>query len=269
MNFSKLRIPPDSTVDLSKYDPADKAGAPGNKAERLAQLAKISAEIDALQDRLYAGQQHKVLVVLQGMDTSGKDGTIRHVFSAVDPLGVRAVSFRAPVGEELAHDYLWRVHRQVPQKGEIAIFNRSHYEDVLVVRVHRWIDAGECAKRMRQIGEFERMLADTGTHIVKFFLNISKDEQRRRLQERIDQPDKQWKFNPGDLEERKYWKDYMAAYADALGATSTDFAPWYVIPSDSKSTRNLLISTILRDLLTDLKMTYPKAAQDYSNVVVE
>jgi PPK2 family polyphosphate:nucleotide phosphotransferase len=269
MNFSHLLIKPGSAVDLAKYDPADKTGVPANKAERVAMLAVLSNEIDALQDRLYASQRHKVLVVLQGMDTAGKDGTIRHVFSAVDPLGVRAVSFRTPAGEELEHDYLWRVHRQTPRTGEIVIFNRSHYEDVLIVRVHHRIDAAECTRRLQQIYEFEHMLADNGTRIVKFFLNISRDEQRRRLQERLDNPDKQWKFNPGDLEERKYWKDYQTAYADAMHATSTSWAPWYVIPADSKSTRNLIISTILRDMLAALKMKYPKPAQDFSHLRIE
>ena len=269
MNYSKLLIKPDSKVDLADHDPGDKSDVPARKSERLARLAELSAEIDALQDLLYAGQQHQVLVVLQGMDTSGKDGTIRQVFGAVDPLGVRAVGFRAPAGEELAHDYLWRVHRQMPCKGEIVIFNRSHYEDVLIVRVQRWIDATECTRRLRQIYEFERMLAENGTRIVKFFLHLSKDEQRRRLQERVDEPQKRWKFNPGDLEARKHWQDYMAAYTDALRATSTPWAPWYVVPADSKSTRNLLISTILRDLLAALKMKYPQPPQDYSHLVIE
>lgn len=269
MDLKKLLIKPDSTVDLADYDPKDRAGAPADKAERLTRLALISAEIDVLQDCLFAGQQHKLLIVLQGMDTSGKDGTIRSVFQAVDPLGVRAVNFRAPAGEELGYDYLWRIHRQVPRTGEIVIFNRSHYEDVLVVRVHRRIDADACTQRLREICDFERMLADNGTHLVKFFLHISKDEQRQRLQARLDEPDKRWKFNPGDLEERKHWEDYMAAYADALGATSKPWAPWYVIPSDSKSTRNLLISSILRERLADLKMSYPQPAQDYSGWVVE
>jgi len=269
MNHSKFRIKPGAKVDLAKRDPADKSAVPGNKAERLTKLAELSNRIDALQDLLYAEKKQKVLVVLQGMDTAGKDGTIRHVFNSVDPLGVRAVSFRAPAGEELEHDFLWRVHRQVPRLGEVAIFNRSHYEDVLIVRVHEWIDMDECKRRYQHINDFERMLAENGMTILKFFLHISRDEQKRRLQERIDDPDKHWKFNPGDLRERKLWDDYMKAYEDALEATSTDCANWYVVPSDSKSTRNLIISSILIEQLEALKMKYPKPAEDYSGIVVE
>jgi len=269
MNHARLRVEPDTRVDFTKRDPADKTGVPSDKATRVARLREISAEIDALQDRLYAGQRHRVLVVLQGMDTSGKDGTIRHVFSAVDPLGVRAHSFRAPAGEELQHGYLWRIHRQVPRAGEIAIFNRSHYEDVLVVRVHGLIDGAEVQRRLRQIRDFERMLAETGTVIVKFFLHLSRDEQRRRLQDRLDDPNKRWKFDPGDLDERAHWDAYMAAYADAISATSKAWAPWYIIPADSKSTRNLLISMILRDRLRDLGLEYPQPATDYTGLVVE
>ena len=269
MNHSKFRIKPGAKVDLAKRDPADKSAVPSAKAERLAKVAELVPRIDALQDLLYAERKHKVLVVLQGMDTAGKDGTIRHVFSAVDPLGVRAVSFRAPVGEELEHDFLWRVHRQVPRLGEMVIFNRSHYEDVLIVRVHKWIDMDECKRRYEHINSFERTLAENGMTILKFFLHISKDEQRRRLQERIDDPDKHWKFNPGDLEERKYWDDYVNAYEDAIEATSTDCATWYVVPSDSKSTRDLIVSSILVEQLEALKMKYPKPEKDYTGIVVE
>lgn len=269
MNHSKFRIKPGSKVDLTKRDPADKSAVSGNKAERLAKLAEMAPRIDALQDLLYAERKHKVLVVLQGMDTSGKDGTIRHAFSMVDPLGVRAVSFKAPVGEELEHDFLWRIHRQVPRLGELVIFNRSHYEDVLIVRVHKWIDMVECKRRYEHINGFERMLTENGMTILKFFLHISKDEQKRRLQERVDDPDKHWKFNRDDLRERKYWNDYMKAYEDAIEATSTDCANWYVIPSDSKSTRNLLIGSILIEQLEALKMKYPQPAEDYTGIVVE
>jgi PPK2 family polyphosphate:nucleotide phosphotransferase len=269
MNHSKFRIKPGTKVDLAKRDPADKSAVSGNKAERLEKLAELSARIDALQDLLYAEKKHKVLVVLQGMDTSGKDGTIRHVFNSVDPLGVRAVSFRAPAGEELEHDFLWRAHREVPRLGEMVIFNRSHYEDVLIVRVHKWIDMAECKRRYEHINDFERMLAENGMTVLKFFLHISKDEQRQRLQERIDDPDKHWKFNPDDLRERKHWDEYMEAYEDALEATSSECANWYIVPSDSKSTRNLIISSILIEELEALKMKYPRPAEDYSGIVVE
>jgi PPK2 family polyphosphate:nucleotide phosphotransferase len=268
MNYNKFRIKPGTQVNLAKRDPADKSAVPAGKAERLAWLAELAPRIDVLQDLLYAERRHKVLVVLQGMDTAGKDGTIRHVFSAVDPLGVRAVSFRAPVGEELEHDFLWRVHRQVPRLGEIVIFNRSHYEDVLIVRVHKWIAMDECKRRYEYINGFERTLAENGMTILKFFLHISQDEQRQRLQERIDAPNKHWKFNPGDLQERKHWDEYMQAYEDALEATSTDCAPWYIVPSDSKSTRNLIVSSILIEHLEALKMQYPRPAEDYTGIVV-
>ncbi len=269
MHLAKLLVQPGSKLDLSVHDPRDLAGAPPDKPTRLRKLSEISAEIEALQDKLYAGQRHKVLIVLQGMDTAGKDGTIRHVFSAVNPLAVRAKGFRAPAGEEISYDYLWRVHRQVPRRGEIVIFNRSHYEDVLVVRVNGLIDASECARRLRQIREFERMLAETGTTIVKFFLNISREEQGRRLQNRIDDPAKQWKFDPTDLEARSHWNDYMDAYTTALAETSASWAPWYVIPSDSKSTRNLLVSAVLRDQLSALHLEYPQSKLDFKFFRIE
>jgi PPK2 family polyphosphate:nucleotide phosphotransferase len=269
MNFQRFRVKPGAKVDLDKRDPADKTGVPAAKEDRLRRLTELAQQVDALQDLLYAEHKHKMLIVLQGMDTSGKDGTIRHVFSEVDPLGVRAVSFRAPVGEELEHAYLWRIHRQTPGNGEIVIFNRSHYEDVLVPRVHATIDHTECKRRYRQINDFERMLAENGTTLLKFFLHISKAEQRARLQERIDKPEKRWKFNPRDLKERARWDDYLAAYEDAIEDTSSEWAPWYVIPSDSKSTRNLIVSSILVETLEGLKMAYPQPAEDYSGIVVQ
>jgi PPK2 family polyphosphate:nucleotide phosphotransferase len=268
MNFNRFRVKPGAKLDLDKRDPADKSGVPAAKEDRLRRLVELAQRVDALQDLLYAEHRHKVLIVLQGMDTSGKDGTIRHVFSEVDPLGVRAVSFRAPVGEELEHAYLWRIHRQTPGLGEIVIFNRSHYEDVLVPRVHAAIDLAECKRRYRQINDFERMLAENGTTLLKFFLHVSKAEQRARLQERIEKPEKRWKFNPRDLKERARWDEYMAAYEDAIEQTSSEWAPWYVVPSDSKSTRNLIVSSILVEALEGLNMTYPQPAEDYSRIVV-
>jgi PPK2 family polyphosphate:nucleotide phosphotransferase len=262
MNFNRYRVKPGAKVDLDKRDPADKTGIPAAKQDRLRRLTELAEQVDALQDLLYAEHRHKLLIVLQGMDTSGKDGTIRHVFSEVDPLGVRAVSFRAPVGEELEHVYLWRIQRQTPGKGEIVIFNRSHYEDVLVPRVHAAIDPAECKRRYRQINDFEPIL-------LKFFLHISKAEQRARLQERVDEPNKRWKFNPRDLKERARWDDYMAAYEDAIEDTSSEWAPWYVVPSDSKSTRNLIVSSVLVETLEGLKMAYPQPAEDYSGIVVQ
>jgi PPK2 family polyphosphate:nucleotide phosphotransferase len=269
MNIAKYRVKPGGRVDLKRWDPADKSEVAAAKERRLARLDTLSEEINRLQDVLYAGQEHGVLIVLQGMDTSGKDGTIRHVFKAVDPLGVRAVPFKAPTPNELAHDFLWRVHSQVPGKGEMVIFNRSHYEDVLVVPVHGWITPAQCKERYKRINEFERLLSDGGTLVLKFFLYISKEEQKERLQERIDEPTKRWKFRLDDLEERKLWREYMRAYAAAMEATSTQWAPWYVIPSDSKTTRNLVISQILIEQLKALKLKYPKPKEKLEGIVVE
>jgi PPK2 family polyphosphate:nucleotide phosphotransferase len=192
------------------------------------------------------------------MDTSGKDGTIRALFSQINPMGLRGVTFKAPSSSELAHDYLWRVHQQVPVSGEIAIFNRSHYEDVLITIVQDMIDEKECKRRYAHIRDFERMLAETGTVIVKIFLHISKDEQRKRLQERLDDPEKQWKFDEGDIVQRKKWDAYQRAYERAIMATDADHAPWYIIPADSKTHRNLLISTLLLEIMQGLKLSFPE-----------
>jgi len=205
-----------SKFKIAKFDPAAKPCTTGSKAGDLAQLAELSARIEALQDIFYAEHRRKLLVVLQGMDTAGKDGTVRTVFRALDPLGLRVKGFKVPTPLELAHDFLWRIHAEVPAAGEIVIFNRSHYEDVLVTRVHGDIDAAECKRRYAHINAFEQMLAETGTTIVKCFLHISKDEQRDRLQERIDDPQKHWKLGMADIEERKLWDAYMAAYEDAV-----------------------------------------------------
>ncbi len=269
MNFSKYRVKPGSKVDLKDWDPDDKSASPGTKEEDEKRLMELAARIDELQELLYAEAKRGVLVVLQGMDTSGKDGTIRHVFREVDPLGVRAVRFKAPTEDELAHDFLWRVHPHAPAKGEVVIFNRSHYEDVLVVRVHKLISEAECKRRYEVINAFERLLVDNGTVILKFYLHISKDEQRKRLQERIDNPKKQWKFRINDLAERKLWPDYMKAYTDALAATSTEWAPWYVVPSNSKMNRNLFVSSVLLDSLEGLKMQYPRPKEKLDGIVVE
>lgn len=269
MNIDAYRVKPGSKVKLSQFDPGDKSARTGSKKKDAALIEDLGKKLDTLQDLLYAEQKRKILLVLQGMDTSGKDGTIRNVFEHVDPQGVSVANFKAPTPDELAHDYLWRVHRLVPGKGEIAIFNRSHYEDVLVVKVHNWITPDECKRRYDQINAFERMLAETGTVIIKCFLYISKEEQKKRLEERLADPDKQWKFRLGDLEERKLWPEYMRAYETALSATSTDHAPWYVIPADSNTNRNILVSTILVQTLEAQKMRYPKPAENLDGVIVE
>ncbi|SAK41397.1 polyphosphate kinase [Caballeronia hypogeia] len=255
--------------DLTSVDPAAKPFSSGAKDADRARLAAIGAQLDDLQEKLHAQRRRRVLLVLQGMDTSGKDGTVRAVFHDVDPLGLRIVPFRAPSEREAAHDFLWRVHAQAPMAGEFAIFNRSHYEDVLVPRVLKSIDADECERRYRHIRNFESLLADSGTTIVKCFLHISKAEQRERLQARIDDPTKHWKFDVSDLDARKLWDDYQAAYADALGATSTEYAPWYIIPGDSKTHRNVMVAELLLRTLQNMKLEFPPAKESLKGVKVE
>ena len=239
------------------------------KVRDRAQTARLTEQLAECQVMLYAQRKQKLLLVLQGMDTSGKDGTVAALFSGINPMGLLAVAFKAPTDIELAHDYLWRVHQHVPVKGEIAIFNRSHYEDVLITRVQGMIDEKECKRRYAQIRDFERMLAETGTIVVKVFLHISKEEQRERLQERIDDPDKQWKFNPVDVAQRKLWDDYQRAYERAIGETDADHAPWYVIPANSKTHRNLAIATLLLEVMQSLKLSFPQPDAKLSKLKIE
>ncbi len=267
-NLDKYLVKPGSKFSLSDFNTADKSERTGSKLENAADLAKLATGINALQDILYAQGKHKVLLILQGMDASGKDGTVRHVFSECDPLGIRLASFKTPTSDELAHDYLWRAHAQVPRAGEVVIFNRSHYEDVLIVKVHDWIDDAECKRRYRQINEFERLLTETGTTIIKCFLHISKVEQKKRMQARLQDATRTWKFNPNDLKERALWPQYMRAYENAMKATSTEHAPWYVVPADSKTNRNLLISRLLLKHLQALKLEYPVTPEDYKTIVI-
>jgi PPK2 family polyphosphate:nucleotide phosphotransferase len=266
MNTNVHRVDPGSKVQMKDFDP-DATPLCGDKAKGKQQCMALEERLGDLQELLYAGHRHKVLIILQGMDTSGKDGTVRHVMSGVSPAGVRVVSFKKPTEEELDHDFLWRVHAKTPASGEIAVFNRSHYEDVLVVRVHELVKEKVWRKRYEQINAFEKTLAASGTLILKFFLHISKAEQRKRLQERIDDPKKHWKFQHGDIEERKLWDDYMEAYDDVLEKTSTKHAPWYVIPSNAKWYRNLVIGNVIVEALESLKMEYPNV--DLSGEVVE
>ncbi|MDP1659066.1 MAG: polyphosphate kinase 2 family protein [Methylotenera sp.] len=254
---------------LENYKSNDKSERAGSKEQNSIELTKLATEINVLQDILHAEGKRKLLLVLQGMDASGKDGTVRYVFSECDPLGIRLASFKAPSSEELAHDYLWRVHQQVPKAGELVIFNRSHYEDVLIVKVHDWINEAECQRRYAQINDFERLLTETGTTIIKCFLHISKEEQKVRMQERLDDSTKSWKFNPNDLKERALWQQYMQAYEQAIQATSTEHAPWYIVPADSKTNRNLLISRLLLDTLKSLKLKYPPVPADYKSIIIE
>ena len=256
-------------MDLSKLSTDDKSLFKKGKKKGLKELAELNERLEGLQELLYASKKHRMLIVLQAMDTAGKDSTIRHVFDGVNPQGVKVASFKKPTEEELSHDYLWRVHKHTPAKGEISIFNRSHYEDVLVVRVRNIVNRNVWQKRFKHINDFEEMLADEGVTVLKFFLHISKDEQRERLQERIDIKEKRWKFAHGDLEERKLWSKYQKAYGDMISKTSKKHAPWYVIPGDSKWYRNLVISRILVKQLESFKMKYPNPEKGLSGLVVK
>ena len=242
---------------LAQVDPAAKPYSCGDKTRDKAAVEALAAELDVLQNVFYADKRFKLLVVLQGTDTSGKDGTLRGVFGRMSPLGVQTVGWKAPTENERAHDYLWRIHREMPGAGEITVFNRSHYEDVLVPPVKGWITPEQTAQRFAHINDFERMLSETGTVVLKFMLHISFDEQRERLQERVDDPAKHWKFDMGDLEARKQWPAYQAAYEALLCATSTPWAPWTVVPANSKTHRNLMIATAVRDALLKLKLRVP------------
>lgn len=268
-DIKHYRVKPAKSFSFKDWNPGECRLSSKDSIEDSQTLANLNERLDKLQDLLFATHKHKILLVLQGMDTSGKDGTIRHVFNTVDPLGVRVASFKAPTEDELDHDFLWRVHRQVPGDGEIVIFNRSHYEDVLIVPVHGWITPQECTRRYEVINAFEKLLCDNGTIIIKCFLYISKSEQKARLEARLADPEKRWKFRLGDVAERKLWKKYIQAYEDALAATSTKHAPWHVVPANSKTERNLIISNLLVQTLESLNMQYPEPDEDLSAVVVE
>ena len=265
----RYRVEEGSRVTLADWDPADRSEFAGTKGEGEQAVTQLNKRLEELQEMLWADRRHRLLVVLQAMDTGGKDGTIRKVLEGVSPVGVRVASFKRPNDPELAHDYLWRVHPQVPGDGEIVVFNRSHYEDVLVVRVHDLVPQARWEKRYRHLVEFERLLTDEGTTIVKFFLHISKEEQRLRLQARLDDPTKHWKFALADLDERKHWDDYQRAYEDALSHTSTASAPWYVVPADRKWYRDLVVSSVLVDVLEKMELRYPPPEEGLSGVVVE
>lgn len=269
MNVDHYRVQPGNTVHLSHWPPDDKSLYEGDKKQGKRDLKELNRRLETLQELLYAEGKHKVLIVLQGMDTSGKDGVIRHVFNGVNPQGVKVASFKVPTAVELAHDFLWRIHKQTPGNGEIVIFNRSHYEDVLIVRVQGLAPESVWRKRYEHINAFEKMLVDEGATILKFFLHISRDEQKKRLQARLDDPTKHWKFNVGDLKERARWDDYMRAYEDALSRTSTEWASWRVVPSDVKWYRNLVIARAIVGALEGFQMTCPQPKEDLSKVVIE
>jgi PPK2 family polyphosphate:nucleotide phosphotransferase len=254
---NRYRIQPGSKVDLRDHDPDDRSAFDLDKDKARKRVGELHERLAELQEALYAEGKHRLLVVLQALDAGGKDGTIRSVFNGVNPQGVRVQCFKEPSGPDTAHDFLWRVHPHVPAAGEIAIFNRSHYEDVLVVRVHGLVPEERWRARYQEIVAFERMLVAEGTTIRKFFLHISKNEQQQRLQERIDDPKKRWKFTNRDLEERKRWDDYMVAYAEMLHRTSTEDAPWYVVPADRNWYRNLVVLEVLVHTLEKMDIQLP------------
>ena len=239
------------------------------KERERALTAELTAEVAKLQEKLYAARDRKLLLILQGMDTSGKDGTVRALFSQINPMGLHATGFVAPTEKEKAHDFLWRVHARVPAKGEIGIFNRSHYEDVLVPRILGTLVGKDLERRYAQIRDFERMLAETGTTVMKVFLHISKDEQRERLQARLDDPEKHSKFDPADLTAREKWDVYQGAYADAINATDCDHAPWYIVPADSKTHRNLIIAHLMLETMQGMKLEWPQPKADMSKVRID
>jgi PPK2 family polyphosphate:nucleotide phosphotransferase len=255
--LERYRVPVEWKGALSDVDPREREAIPFPRPETEAATAADTAEIDRLQEILYAQAKYALLVVLQGPDTSGKDGTIRRVFSPINPLGAIATSFKKPTPHELAHDFLWRIHKAVPAAGMIGIFNRSHYEDVLVPRVHRLVPAERIEARYRQINAFEQHLAENDVTFVKFYLQISNKEQKSRLEARVKDPTKRWKFSADDLVERKRWSDYIAAYEIALRRCSTKWAPWFIVPADRKWYRNAVVARIVRATLEAMDLTYP------------
>ena len=261
-------VEPGERLRLADHDPGSDAGAPGDKEETAAASAELVQRLGEWQQKLWAEQRRSLLVVLQAMDAGGKDGTIRHVFTGVNPQGVRVSSFKAPTPEELAHDFLWRIHRQVPARGEIGIFNRSHYEDVLIVRVNELVAEERWRKRYGSIRDWESMLADEGTTIVKLFLHISKGEQAERFQARLDDPTKRWKFSAADLDVRERWDDYQVAYEDALAETSAKQAPWYVIPADRKWYRNWAVLNVLLAALEEMDPQFPPEEPGLDDLVI-
>jgi len=255
--------------DLASVDPQARPFSIGDKDADRAAVESLALELDALQNLFYADRRFKLLVILQGLDTSGKDGTVRDVFGRMSALGVHTVSWKVPTEPEREHDYLWRIHAQVPAAGDVTVFNRSHYEDVLVPVVNGWITPEQTRQRYAHINDFERMLTETGTIVCKFMLHISKDEQRQRLQERLDDPTKRWKFKLGDLEVRKQWDDYLTAYNAAISATGTSWAPWTIVPSDSKVQRNLMIATMMKATLNGLDLRFPTGDSALSGLKVD
>ncbi len=263
-----VEVKPGQKIKLKDIDPDD-TGQFKLKKETEELLAQNIERMAELQNILYAENKHALLIILQAMDAGGKDGTIRSIMSGVNPQGVQVTSFKKPTEEELAHDFLWRIHRATPARGMIGIFNRSHYEDVLVVRVHNLVPKSVWERRYDQINDFERLLTDTGVTILKFYLHISKEEQKERLEARLEQPHKRWKFNPADLAERARWDDYMQAFETAFNQCSPAYAPWYIVPANKKWYRNLVISQKIVQTLAGLNLKYPEPMANLADVVIE
>jgi PPK2 family polyphosphate:nucleotide phosphotransferase len=261
----RLKIPPHAKVRLKHFDPSF-TGHHQNHEDAAKEIDHYQSKLRALQDLLYAERRHSLLICLQAMDTGGKDGAINHVLGAMNPQGCRVAAFKEPSAQELAHDFLWRAHKAAPARGEVVIFNRSHYEDVLIVRVHKLVPRSVWSRRYDLINGFEKELVDNGTHILKFYLHISAEEQLKRFKQRLDEPAHQWKISEADYKERAYWKQYVEAYEEALSRCSTAHAPWYVIPADHKWFRNLAIARIVVEHLESLKMKYPKPTVDIDHI---
>jgi PPK2 family polyphosphate:nucleotide phosphotransferase len=268
MRKGMVKVDPNKEISLKaiKTDIPDE-DKDKDSAKKL--MEKMRAKMHLLQEGLYAEGKQSLLVIIQAMDTGGKDGAIEAIFTGINPAGVQVTSFKAPSTEELSHDFLWRIHKAVPHKGLIGVWNRSHYEDVLIVRVHDIIDKKVCAERYKDINAFEKILSNNGVKILKFFLHISKDEQKSRLQARLDDPSKTWKFNPGDLAERELWDKYQQAYENAINACTTKWAPWYVVPSDFKWHRNIVIAQKIINTLEQMKSSFPKVDFDPSEIVIK
>ena len=268
-SLEKYQVDHQGKFKLKDHKTDDKSLFDGGKEDHYPFLDQLTDELKECQNLLYAEGKQRLLVVIQAMDTGGKDGTVKSVFCKVDPQGIHVESFKGPTEEELAHDYLWRIHAKVPRNGQIVVFNRSHYEDILAVRVKNIYPKKVWKKRYQHIVDFERMLVDEGTTIVKIFLNISKEEQKRRLQARLDNPAKHWKFNPDDLKDRARWDEFQEVYEDVISKTSTEYAPWYVIPADRKWYRNLVVTRIIVDTLKGLDMKYPSSDWIAEDIVID
>lgn len=268
--LERYRVKLGSRVDLSKIDSGEKLLFDGiNKQEIEPQFKELQDQLRDLQKILYSQNKHRILVVMQAMDTGGKDGCIKHVFSHIDPQGIHVRSFKKPSEDELSYDFLWRIHSKVPHRGQLVIFNRSHYEDIIAVRVKKIFPDQVWQRRQQHVLDFERMLVEEGTTIVKIFLHISKDEQKRRLEDRLENPEKHWKFNPDDLADRARWDDFMIAYEEVIAKTSTSLAPWYIVPADRKWYRNLCVARIMLDTLKGLDMKLPKVDWDPQGIRIE